>query len=214
MPGSRVGDVVTAITSRLGNGAIPTDAIPAQPAELVKQAAAILGRETAAGPASLPTLPSSAGAIPDAVPTKGAAPDVEPFRRYAHDLLDALLSLLGQGGSTGQTADAAERVPLLRIPAPGQPGTEVSMPLSVSNEESSPAEVSLYSSNFVSDSGFEIPSLRISFSPNAIAIAAKSRATFQVNVAIPAQAPRGLYSGLVQAAGLAYVKAVVTVEVQ
>jgi hypothetical protein len=218
-----VGDVVNEIAARAGSMGLPSDAIPMQPADLVKQAAAILGRETMGGPASLPaspslpasaSLPSWDGAMSE-TPLKAPAPDVDSFRRYAHELLDGLLSLLGRGeGGAAETADANERVPLLRMPAPGQPGTEVSMPIVVSNEESSPVEVTLYSSNFISDSGFEIPSLRLSFSPSAITLQPKSRATFQVKVAIPAQAPRGLYSGLVQAAGLTYVKTVVTVEVQ
>jgi hypothetical protein len=207
-----VSEVLSSAGPRGTTAALLPDAMPIDPTELVKQAASILGRETAVGPSALPVAVPWEGKAADSL-FKGGGPALEQFRRSTHELVDAVLSLVGQGGNT-TAADTAERVPLLSMPAPAQPGTEVSMFLRVANEESSPVEVTLYSSNFVSDSGFEIPSLRVSFAPSAITIQPRSQTTFEVKVAVPTQAPRGFYSGLVQAAGLTYVKAVVTVEVQ
>ncbi|MGH7434866.1 MAG: hypothetical protein ACRENE_04260 [Polyangiaceae bacterium] len=88
------------------------------------------------------------------------------------------------------------------------------MTIRVSNEEAAPVEVTLYSSNFVSDSGCEIPSMRVIASPRTASLPAQGEAAFELKIAVPAQAQPGLYSGLVQAMGARYVKAVVCLEVK
>jgi uncharacterized membrane protein len=65
----------------------------------------------------------------------------------------------------------------------------------------------------VSDSGHEIPALRVSFTPRVATVPARASKTFEVKVAVPPQAAPGTYSGLIQAMGLKYVKAVLSVEV-
>jgi hypothetical protein len=83
----------------------------------------------------------------------------------------------------------------------------------VANEEETASEVSLYSTNFVADSGYEIPSLRVTTSPRVTFLPPKSEVDFEVTVAISPQTPRGIYSGLLQAGGTQFVKAVLLVEV-
>jgi hypothetical protein len=204
-------DAFASMVSRVAKGepsALSPDVIPG-PA-LLREAASILARQVASNPASSAAVPRLDAPFIGPSANAGGI-DLEQFRRVAHEAIEMLLALVVPKAPAG---DASDRVPLLRMPAPAKPGEEVSMPLRVANEESVATEVVPYCSNFVSDSGFEIPSLRVSFSPHAITIAPKGEATFDVKVAVPTQAPRGLYSGLVQAAGLIYVKAVITVEVQ
>jgi hypothetical protein len=111
-------------------------------------------------------------------------------------------------------ADAyQEHIPLVGCSAPAQAGGEASTTMAVANEESTPSDVTLYCTNFVADSGHEIPSLRVAISPRMITIPAKGQATFEIKVAVPQQTPAGIYSGLIQAMGSRYVKAVLSVEV-
>lgn len=198
------------------NGFAPTTDAPEAGSRLVAQAAAILAREVAQMPASLlgsaaPTALAPGAAVPNfELPVPAAAgTDVDSLRRQAHDLIEALLTV-----ASPKAGLADDRVALLRGPAPVAAGSEVRVPVRVANEESTPASVSLYCSNFVSDSGFDIPSLRVAFSPRVATIPAKSELTFEVKVSVPEQAPPGLYSGLVQASGSKYLKAVISLEVK
>jgi len=97
--------------------------------------------------------------------------------------------------------------------APVPAGSVGKVALCVSNEETSPIDVSLYASNFVAESGYEMPSLLVSVSPRKLRVAPGAEVTFEIQLSVPAQAPPGLYSGLVQATGCKYVKAVVMFEV-
>jgi hypothetical protein len=105
-------------------------------------------------------------------------------------------------------------MPLLWCAAPATAGGEGTVTLRVTNEDVDPIEVTLYSSNFVSDSGSEIPSMRVTVSPRTAVVAPQAAVAFVVKIAVPQQAQAGVYSGLVQAMGARYVKAVVCLEVK
>lgn len=138
--------------------------------------------------------------------------DKDALRRHAHEFIDTLL--LGFRQATSEDGVVADnRAPLASCAAPVRAGSTARASISVVNEEPSPSQVTLYCSSFVSDSGHEIPSLRVSFTPRVATIAARSSATFEVKVAVPSQAAPGTYSGLIQAMGSKYVKAVLSVEV-
>jgi hypothetical protein len=155
-------------------------------------------------------------------PVTGAALSPSPsdsgrLRQQAHELVETLLAILGQtGGEKVAPYGAAtyeDRIPLLRCIAPVQAGAEASATMKVANDESTPSDVTLYCTNFVADSGYEIPSLRVTVSPRRATIPAKGEVGFEIKIAVPQQAPAGLYSGLIQAMGCKYVKAVLSVEV-
>jgi hypothetical protein len=138
--------------------------------------------------------------------------DLDSLRKQAHGFIETLLVTFNE--ATGEKGLPTEdKVPQLRSEAPVQPGAEARAILAVANEETTPSEVALYSTNFVADSGYEIPSLRVVVSPRRATIPARSEATFQIKIAVPQQTPRGVYSGLIQAMGSKYVKAVLSVEV-
>jgi hypothetical protein len=155
------------------------------------------------GPASAP-LSGPAG-----LPTLEAAPDIDRLRRQAHDLIETFLAVLSPKGPPPD-----DRVPLLRAAAAVSAGNEARVTVKVVNEEDAPARVSLYSTNLVADAGYDIPSMRITCSPRSATIPPRGEAVFEVKIAVPAQAPAGFYSGLVQATGTLYVKAVISVEVK
>lgn len=188
---------------------------PAVGSPLLMKAASILAEQAARFPASFqPTRlhgpAGQASAFPNVELPVTALPgaDVDQLRRYAHDLIETLLTAV----SPKERAD--DRVLLLRCAAPVAAGSEAVIVIRIANEDPSPTEVSLYSTNFVSDTGYDIPARSVTFSPHASTIPPKSDAAFELKVRIPQQAPPGLYSGLVQAAGSKYLKAVVSIEVK
>ena len=155
---------------------------------------------------------SSAGAPMDLLTSLLSGANADELRRRASDFLETLLASVTQGNAA-PTSAYDDRVPLVRSVAPVRAGTTGSVTLQVSNEEASTSEVSLYASNFVADSGYEMPSLSISITPRRATLQAAGQALFEIKLSVPTQAPPGLYSGLVQAAGCKYVKAVVVFEV-
>ena len=134
------------------------------------------------------------------------------MRRRAHEFIETLLITFNQ--ATGEKGLPTEdKVPLLRCAAPVPAGGEARASLLVANEEPTPSEVSLYCTNFVADSGYEIPGLRVHMHPRRTTIPANGQATFEIRIAVLQQTPPGTYSGLVQAMGNKYLKAVLSVEV-
>jgi hypothetical protein len=105
-------------------------------------------------------------------------------------------------------------VPLLWCAAAARPGGEGTVTLRVTNDEAEPIEVSLYSTNFVSDCGGDIPSMRVTVFPRRIVVGPKADVVFELKISVPQQALAGVYSGLVQATGARYVKAVVCLDVK
>jgi hypothetical protein len=138
--------------------------------------------------------------------------DRDRLRRQAHEFIETLLITFNE--ATGEKGLPAEdKVPLLFCAAPVQAGSEARALLTVVNDETTPSDVTLYCTNFVADSGYEIPSLRVSASPRRVTIPAKGQASFDVRILVPQQAPTGIYSGLIQAMGTKFVKAVLSVQV-
>jgi hypothetical protein len=151
-------------------------------------------------------LVSGLGRAPDGVLDK------DGLRKQAHEFFETLL-LAVNDRPRPTSVPTEDRVPLLQCEAPVQAGDEARAVLTVSNEEPTPSDVTLYCTNFVADSGHEVPALRVSFSPRRVTILAGAEATYQIRIAVPHQAAAGIYSGLIQAMGTRYVKAVLSMEV-
>jgi hypothetical protein len=181
--------------------------------DLLSRASSVLTREAARIPATLLGIPAQRVGIPalgagDATPQMPAASDPDRLRRQAHELIETLLTAFSPKGPSLE-----EQIPLLRCVAPVQAGAEGSATMRVANEEGAPCEVALYCTNFVADAGYDIPSLRVTVSPRSVTIPPRGETAFEIKIAVPQQAPPGIYSGLIQAAGNKYVKAVLSVEV-
>lgn len=147
--------------------------------------------------------------------------DADRLRRQAHELIETLLATFS-GGTRGSgignaqakaSRGAANQVPLLRVSAPVPAGRSGRIEFCVANEEDTPSEVTLYSTDFISDMGHEIPALRVTVTPRRSTVPPKGEAQFAIEIAVPQQTPPGFYSGLIQAMGNRYVKAVLMVEV-
>jgi hypothetical protein len=148
----------------------------------------------------------------DPIATALASNRADELRRQAAQLLETLLGALAQGKHSTEASNE-DRVPLVRALAPVNAGSLALASIRVTNEETAPSSVSLYTTNLVADSGYELPSLLVSIAPRCATIPPRGTATFEIKVSVPAQAPPGFYSGLVQATGCKYVKAVVMFEV-
>lgn len=129
------------------------------------------------------------------------------------DELSRLPAYLQRGETERGPVAAQSRVPLVQCAAPVKPGSAGRATLRVSNEDSTPAQVTLYATNFVADSGYDLPAHRMSVTPRTAKIAGHADAVFEIAVAVPEQTPAGTYSALIQAMGSRYVKAVLTLDV-
>lgn len=200
--------------------------------DLLNQAASILAREMArlgadvSAPAVLAALPAAnaqdGSPLSQVLPGMGktepdpllsrtleTGPGLERLRRQAHEILETFLTVFSP-----KPDSADERVPLLRCAAPVEPGGDGSAAVRVANDELTPSEVTLYCTNLIGDSGYDIPPMRVTISPRTVTVPPKGEATFEVKIAVPQQTPPGTYSGLFQAMGTKYVKAVLSVEVK
>ena len=195
-------------------GASEVGKLPAVP-DLLNQASAILARESVRLPKS-PFAPDG-GTLPADIPLPTQAVTRAPVKQdavrdRAHELIDALLQTLREDTSE-KPARYENMVPLIHASAPVQAGQRARIGMQVTNEEATPIDVSLYCTDFVTDGGYTIPSLSVTVSPRQVTIGPRARAEFEVSVAVSAQTPAGEYSGLVQAMGSRYVKAVLAFEV-
>jgi hypothetical protein len=129
-------------------------------------------------------------------------------------VLSDLFSLLGAPPlGTDTRLPPEQEIPWHRSAVPVSAGGSTGLPLRLENLEDHPVQVSFYSSDLLSDSGASIPSFAISFEPAMLNLGSRQQGVVTANIDVPPQAIPGSYSGLVQAAGLAQVKAVITVEV-
>lgn len=195
------------------SNALPSFIAPESATDFVSRASALLAAEVARfqPPPTSHLGSESAPALPHFL----LPPAVDDVRRQASDVLDQIFSRTAGAPRATSTASAsgAEQVPLILALAPVRPGERALATVRIANEEAAPARVTLYSSNFITDSGYELGSLMVSVEPRVAEIAPGAEASFDVEVAVPTLAPAGFYSGLVQAAGTKYLKAVITFEV-
>jgi hypothetical protein len=199
--------------------------------DLLNQASAVLNQSSKATPAAIGQGPV-AGALPipqvsetlmniasRVCPVTGATvplapPDKSRIRQQAHELIEALLGAFNQTAPQGATGHHSDQVPLIQCVAPVEAGDNASATLKVANEEGVAVEVGIYCTNFLAESGHEIPAMRVTTSPRRTTVPPRGEAKFEVSIAVPPQTPAGIYSGLLQATGCRYVKAVLCVEVR
>jgi hypothetical protein len=200
--------------------------------DLVSRAASILAQQTPAASA-IPTMvgaPPAIGGPPSgfqqtltsvfpgvaSVPPAASVPtsmDPEQLRQRAVELLTALFSSVAAVPAPQPAAPITALMPWLQAPAQAVAGKAVCVPVAVENAQSQPADISLFSTDLLSDLGRSIPAYLVSFEPPSVVLAPGQKTTVNAKIAIPLQAIPGSYSGLIQTQGLSAVKSVITVEV-
>jgi hypothetical protein len=174
---------------------------------LLTRASSILTREAARISSIVPT-----DFAPAHVPQASSPLSAADAQRQTLELVQGIFTLLAAERGAG-TAAGTSQVPLIACAALVEPGTEAVATLRVANEEALAADISLYTTNFVADSGYEIPSIAVRISPRKVNVAAGGEEAFEIRIAVPSQTPKGMYSGLVQATNSRYVKAVIVFDV-
>jgi hypothetical protein len=105
-------------------------------------------------------------------------------------------------------------VPLILSEGSTRAGETAKVEVTVAKDGPGEASVTLYSTDFVSDTGFQIPSACATFSPRSVAVDGREPKKSEMRIAIPAQCGRGAYSALVQATGIGRPCAVVVLQVE
>ncbi|MGZ4722760.1 MAG: hypothetical protein ACXV8L_00960 [Ilumatobacteraceae bacterium] len=202
---------------------------------LVQRAASILEEELATGIDAAQRLETR---FVDIEATRARDDDalVLRFRRDAHEIIDILMDLVDVAtGGVGRLAGRAiritgleevgdapsprvrngsGRVAVLEVADPIPSGERGEVQMSIENDDHDSIEsFALVSSGLVSDRGDHIGPDLIEFDPPQFDLAAQSAQRVTVTVAVPAAAPPGAYSGIVQTTKLEGVRAVLVVNV-
>jgi len=169
---------------------------------------------------------------------EGGAPGEAELRRQVYEIIGSLLNLVGErpgnalasltsgfpnpaprtatpgvSGSTRASAPKEEHVPLLHCDAVVSAGSTAQARLRMLNQSDAPCPATLYCSNFVTDTGYEIPSVQVSISPRHVVLPARGASDFEIAIAVPEQTAAGCYAGLIRAMGSRDFQVVLTVEV-
>ena len=190
-----------------------------RPDDIVQVASAILDRETRSAADGAPTSGASSPAA-NQIGADQIEAWADQFRRQAGELIEQLVSsalsagLPRAGNPSTVPNELTGHAPVVRPDGPVKAGGLASLPLTVTNTGAAPADVSFYSSDLVSDSGFGIPAWKVTFSPRTLSLSPHERQTVQVEVAVPGQAAPGEYAGLIRAAGLEGLRAVLAIPVE
>jgi hypothetical protein len=190
-------------------------------APIVEQAAAILDRETAQETAGAGVVASGRDRDDGLLPIADI-PGLTDLQKRASEVFAAFLdgfsrpeSLATSRAPTGVAhAATTTTVPLIEASPAVKAGETATVAVKLVNERIAPTDVILYSTDFVSDTGAQIPALQVTFAPRTLALAGRAHGHAQMKIAIPAQSAPGLYSALVQAVGLGRPSAVVVLQVE
>jgi hypothetical protein len=196
--------------------------------DIVEKAAAILEQETRASavptaggmsaPLALPPLALPALALPNG--GKGPADIQKQLSQALAALLNAFLQsvpiseLAPRAPTAAHPSLAGATVPLVSSESPTKAGETAKVDVTVAKDGPGEASLTLYSTDFVSDTGFQIPSACATFSPRSVTVDGGESKKSEMRIAIPAQCGRGAYSALVQAMGVGRPCAVVVLQVE
>jgi hypothetical protein len=146
-------------------------------------------------------------------------PEIASLQKRASDALAALLDLFANAmppaltdqvtAPGAQISSFANTVPILEPTKPVKAGETATIALSLPDDARGSEGLVLYSSDFIADTGFAIPSTMVTFSPRVVGRAVGKSA---MTISVPAQCAPGMYSALVQATGLGRPYAVVVLK--
>lgn len=183
--------------------------------DIVDKAAAILDQETRV------SAGSATGGASDPFALLNGLKDPADIQKQLSQALAALLSTFLQSVRISQPTPVAPRpslvggtVPLISSDRPAKAGETAKVDVTVAKDGPGEASVTLYSTDFVSDTGFQIPSACATFSPRSVTVNGRASGKSEMRIAIPAQCGRGAYSALVQAMGVGRPCAVVVLQVE
>jgi hypothetical protein len=108
---------------------------------------------------------------------------------------------------------ASPSIPVIELAVPIAAGTEANLALPLVNDGSRSVNAIPYCTDFISNTGHQIPASQVTFRPRSSPLASGARGVTQLSITVPHQVGAGEYSALVQAMGLAGPLAVVVLRV-
>lgn len=191
-------------------------------AALVPEAAAILDEEMAAG-----MLAAYDARTPEPGSSKiqsgSGAGNTDEWLRDLHDLVDALGNVLPRlqdyvTNAPGKSAEVRrgleyESIPVLCPQAPVRPGESARISMKLNNDDAGPVHVALFCTDLFCTSGARIPQRCVTLTPNQLQLGPDAYAEVALEIAVPPASRPGAYCGLMLAAGLSYLRAVIAIEV-
>lgn len=184
--------------------------------DLVRRAAALLDRETAAWKRPGAVVPSSSGrpsrllpgpAFP--LPELGAAPlssalpaSSPPFARPGPE-----------GALTSRRATSSPFPGEITVGTPTFPGARCAWVLELANAGPQSLEIILFVTDFLSETGGLIPRYAVVFAPASLVLSPGSTGTANMTLTLPLQTLPGSYAALVRARGLPAYRSIVVCDV-
>lgn len=197
---------------------------------IVQKAASILEEEIAMGILAAKQIEEKFVDVPG---VRAAEPDevVSRFRKDAHEVVDILMDLVSlatksvasltdrvvrlesrdRGPSAPKSTDG---VPTLVVPGTVAPGDLASVTMSLENDaDKDTDEFEFHSSDLVDSEGNRIEAGLVTFSPQSLVLGPRARAQVAIVVQLPGSTRKGTYAGLIQAARMDYLRAVLVLNV-
>ena len=202
-----------------GGGALPdpvANVVPAdvtrQASAIVSQAASVLDEEMARGVLAARQASSS---------SRTSAADPGTLLRQVHDVVDqvatvwpSLQSVPGQRYGVSQAA-ASDMDPLaeLRPPATVKAGQRATISMTVCNSESRSVHLVPAATDLLGSRGGRIACSLLEFTPAEFKLEPQDKKDVAIALIVPAETAPGCYSGLFVVRGVDYVRALITIEV-
>ena len=153
------------------------------------------------------------------------------FRNDAHEVVDIFMDVVSAtakygvkitnkminiGGPLRKKEDEMSMdTPQLEMPEPLKPGSSTEVPMILENRSEEMTDVfSMFSTDLISNKGKRISASNIKFVPQKIKIGPLQKKEVKVKVTIPKSASKGAYSGLVQAANMGQLRAILVLSVE
>lgn len=189
------------------------------PEALVQQAASILDNDLTTPLESAQTVASPLD-LGSTTPTRPNSYSVPGLVGEMHEFVNELANLLSlksnlPGGGIGQAPSISNEasVPLLQPAHPSHSGETVQISFKVHNDSEDPTQAKIFCTDLYSCQGVLISQQGISISPNPLSLAPDATESISISIQLPQHLPSGEYSGVVMAAELPYLKAMISLNV-
>jgi hypothetical protein len=185
-------------------------------AKLLGMAASILDEETATGILAARSIEGERAEVAGIGP--GRVRD-EALWRDLHDLVDAVAGamprILDQMPSSRVIAksDESDTVPEIRCSEATKPGQKARVMFKVRNDEATPKRFAPMCTELLGPNGGRIPAEHVVFSVHGVTLEPGKQIEVTATINVPSSCSSGVHTGLVVAPGIAYLRALIVIEV-
>ncbi len=198
---------------------------------VVEQAASILEEEIAAGIVAARKVEDKF-INTKAIRSEDKEALFSRFRVDAHEVVDIVMDVVNAVAKYGtrltkrmitfsgplskdEDEEFQSDIPKLTMPRPLKPGSTTEVPMILENRSEETTDVfSMFSTDLISNKGKRIGAVNVKFNPQTIKIGPLKKEQISIRVTIPKSAVPGEYSGLVQAANMDQLRAILILIVE